>query len=39
VFTTRTRKRFFRLAIDVMADAYPGGPVAGRAIVARVLPS
>lgn len=38
-FTTRTRKRFFRFAIDVMAESHPAGPEVGRRIIARLMPS
>lgn len=38
-FTTRARKRFFRFAIDVLAESHPAGPDVGRRILARVLPS
>jgi hypothetical protein len=38
-FTTRARKRFFRFAIDVLAESHPAGAEVGRSIVARLLPS
>ena len=38
-FTTRSRKRFLRYAIDRLAEAHPEGPEVGKRILARVLPS
>lgn len=38
-FTTRSRKQFFRFAIDVLADSHPDGPEVGRRIIGRLLPS